>query len=61
MSSKEDQAVYDKLLQSQEQPTLWDDPEVLVGKNNHFMEVVNLINVHSEMRCKISCQMRHKG
>lgn len=34
------------------------DPEALVGRNNHFMEIVNLINVHSEMRYKISCQMR---
>lgn len=39
------------------QPPHWqDDPEVLMGGNDHFMETINLINVHSEMRYKISCQ-----
>lgn len=26
------------------------------SRHGHFMEVVNLINFHSEMRYKISCQ-----
>lgn len=44
---------------SGQQPThCQEDPEVLEDKNNHFIEIVNLCNVHSEMRCKISCPMR---
>lgn len=39
------------------QPThCQNDPEALLGRNDHSMEIVNLINVRSETRCKISCQ-----
>lgn len=50
---------YDKEPQSWEAASsCQDDPEALADRNSPFVEIVNLMNVHSEMRHTSSFQMR---
>lgn len=56
--NKEDQTITSGSRVGRQSAHCQDDPEVLVGKNNHFIELTNLINIHSDMRLKISNQKR---
>ena len=55
VSKQEDQVITDSPRVGRQPTHCQDDLEVLAGRNDHFMEVVNIINVHSEMRYKIPC------